>query len=97
MANAADARLARHRFHLIDAGRFTSALAPESKGKPDLELLLYLHGAGRSETEKWLARSRSSIGRRGTVDLAKDLLPGRGGAAPPPQRAVTAAEPSRRR
>jgi NTE family protein len=83
-ANAADARLARHRFHLIDAGRFTSALAPESKGKPELELLLYLHGAGRSETEKWLARSRSSIGRRGTVDLAKDLLPGRGGAAPPP-------------
>ena len=83
-ANAGDARLARHRFHLIDAGRFTSALAPESKGKPELELLLYLHGAGRSETEKWLARSRSSIGRRSTVDLAKDLLPGRAGAAPPP-------------
>ena len=59
LANAPDARLARHRFHLIDAGRFTSALAPESKGKPDLELLIYLHGAGRSETEKWLARSRS--------------------------------------
>jgi NTE family protein len=82
-AGARDARLARHRFHLIDAGRFTSALAPESKGKPELELLLYLHGAGRSETEKWLARSRSSIGRRGTVDFAKDLLPGRPGAAAP--------------
>jgi NTE family protein len=84
LANAPDARLARHRFHLIDAGRFTSALTPESKGKPELELLLYLHGAGRSETEKWLARSRSSIGRRSTVDLAKDLLPGRVGAAAPP-------------
>ncbi len=82
-ANARDARLARHRFHLIDAGRFTSALAPESKGKPELELLLYLHGAGRSETEKWLARSRSSVGRRSTVDFAKDLLPGRPGAAAP--------------
>jgi len=79
-ANARDARLARHRFHLIDAGRFTSALAPESKGKPELELLLYLHGAGRSETEKWLARNRSNIGRRSTVDFTRDLLPGRAGA-----------------
>jgi NTE family protein len=87
VANGRDARLARHRFHLIDAGRFTSALAPESKGKPELDLLLYLHGSGRSETEKWLARSRSSIGRRSTVDLAKDLLPGRAGA-PTPQPAT---------
>jgi len=76
LANAPDARLARHRFHLIDAGRFTSALAPESKAKPELELLSYLCAAGRSETEKWLARSRSGIGRRSTVDFAKDLLPG---------------------
>ena len=80
LGNAADARLARHRFHLIDAGRFTSALAPESKAKPELELLTYLHAAGRSETEKWLARSRSGIGRRSTVDFAKDLLPGRAAA-----------------
>ena len=72
--SAADARLARHRFHLIEAGRFTSALAPESKGKPELELLTYLHGAGRSETEKWLARSRADIGRRGTVDLGRHFL-----------------------
>ena len=90
-----DARLARHRFHLIDAGRFTSSLAPESKGKPDLELLTYLHGAGRSETEKWLARSRSSIGRRSTVDFAKDLLLGRPGAAAPAARAALAAWGSR--
>ncbi len=57
-SSPADARLARHRFHLIDAGRFTSSLTPESKGKPDIELLTYLHDAGRSETEKWLARHR---------------------------------------
>jgi NTE family protein len=74
MAISADARLARHRFHLIEAGRFTSTLAPESKAKPDIELLTYLHGAGRSETEKWLARSRASIGRRATVDLARHFL-----------------------
>lgn len=79
--SARDARLARHRFHLIDAGRFTAALAPESKAKPDLELLTYLHGSGRSETEKWLARNRSSIGRRATVDLGRDLQIGRGEAA----------------
>ena len=74
MANRADARLARHRFHLIEAGRFTSALAPDSKAKPDLELLTYLHGAGRSETEKWLARARAQVGRRGTVDLGRHFL-----------------------
>jgi NTE family protein len=75
--NSADARLARQRYHLIDAGRFTGALAPESKGKPELELLLYLRDAGRSETEKWLARSAGDVGRRSSVDFARDLLPGR--------------------
>jgi NTE family protein len=70
----ADARLARHRFHLIEAGRFTSALAPESKGKPDIELLTYLFDAGRSETEKWLARHRASIGRKATADLVAHFL-----------------------
>jgi NTE family protein len=78
--NTPDARLARHRFHLIDAGRFTGALAPESKAKPDMELLAYLHGAGRTETEKWLARNGASIGRRATVDFARDFHAGHRGA-----------------
>ncbi len=72
--SGADARLASHRFHLIEAGRFTGALAPESKAKPDIELLTYLFDAGRSETEKWLARHRNSIGRKATVDLAAHFL-----------------------
>src|SRR5262245_23142359 len=72
--SAGDARLARHRFHLIEAGRFTGALAPESKSKPDVELLTYLFRAGREETEKWLARHRERIGRAPTVNLAKHFL-----------------------
>jgi NTE family protein len=74
LANPGDARLARHRFHLIEAGRFTGALAPESKGKPDLELLKYLRDAGHSETAKWLARARAKVGRRSTVDLGRHFL-----------------------
>ncbi len=87
----ADARLARHRFHLIEAGRFTSSLAPESKGKPDLELLTYLHGAGRSETEKWLARARAEVGRRATVDLGRHFLSER--VAPEAGKADQSASP----
>jgi NTE family protein len=73
-ANVGDARVARHRFHLIDAGRFTSGLSPDSKGKPDSELLNYLSASGRSETEKWLARHRRAIGARSTVDLTRHFL-----------------------
>ena len=79
-----DARLARHRFHLIEAGRFTSSLSPESKGKPDIELLHYLHDAARSETERWLARHRRSIGWKDTVDLTRHFL------TPRPTPAATA-------
>ncbi|MCB1519869.1 MAG: patatin-like phospholipase family protein [Hyphomicrobiaceae bacterium] len=66
-------RLARHRFHLIDAGRHTSMLSAESKLKADWGLFTYLHGAGRMETHKWLDRHRKDIGRRETVDLAQRL------------------------
>jgi NTE family protein len=59
---------------LIEAGRFTAALAPESKIKPDLELLTYLHGVARLETEKWLERYQASIGVKSTVDLAQHFL-----------------------
>jgi NTE family protein len=72
-----DAPLAHHRFHLIEAGRFTGALAPESRSKPDIDLLNYLYGAGCSETEKWLARHRASIGYAETVDLPARFLGGR--------------------
>jgi NTE family protein len=76
--------LARHRFHLIDAGRYTSALSDDSKLKPDLGLLTYLHGAGRTETHKWLLAHRAQIGRRSSVDLKAHFL----GAVPNRSRGV---------
>lgn len=70
------AKLADHRFHLVDAGRYTASLSPETKLRPDQELLSYLHSTGRSETHKWLNRNMAEIGKRATVDLkAKFLAP----------------------
>ncbi len=68
------ARLARHRFHLIEAGRYTSVLKPDSKTLPDWGLLTYLHGAGRSEAGKWIERHLRYIGRRSSVDFQKRYL-----------------------
>lgn len=67
-------RLATHRFHLIEAGRYTSSLSPDSTMKPDWALLNYLFNAGRDEAEKWLARHRSAVGRRSSVDLKARFL-----------------------
>lgn len=81
--NPADARVARHRFHLIEAGRFTGALAPDSKAKPEFELLTYLFAAGQGEAGKWLDRYRRSVGWRSSVDLAQHFLSDRAPAARP--------------
>ncbi len=66
--------LALHRFHLIEAGRYTATLPPDSKVKADSGLITYLHGAGRTEAHKWLAKHRADIGRRETVDLRSTYL-----------------------
>lgn len=63
--------LAAHRFHMIEAGRYTSSLSDDSKLKPDLGLLTYLHSAGRTQTHKWLAQNLKFIGKQETVDLAQ--------------------------
>ena len=68
-----DARIAAHRFHLIEAGRFTGSLPVESRGKPESELLAYLQSAGVTEAGKWLDRCRSSIGREDTAEIAQRL------------------------
>jgi NTE family protein len=94
-------RLATHRFHLIEAGRYTAALSPDSTMKPDWRLLNYLYSAGRDEAEKWMSRHRASVGRRSSVDLkARFLTPERpgdrgvsaGAPVPPPRRQRAAAD-----
>lgn len=67
-------QLARHRFHLVDAGRHTASLSADSKMKPDWALFSNLYGAGRAETHKWLDLNRVKIGRRDSVDLHARFL-----------------------
>lgn len=67
-------RLAEHRYHLIEAGRHTGGLPADSKLRPDKDLLKFLHGAGREEARRWLARSLEHVGRRSTVDLERHFL-----------------------
>jgi NTE family protein len=69
--NRGNRRLAQHRFHVIEAGRFTSGLSADSKGKPEMALLTYLRDAGISEAGKWLARHGADIGRRDTAELGR--------------------------
>ena len=71
------ARLARHRFHLIDAGRHTASLGADSKATPDKQMLAQLFRAGRMETARFLERHGADIGQRQTVDLAQRYLAGR--------------------
>jgi NTE family protein len=66
-------RLARHRFHLVEAGHHTAILPADSKIQPDRTTIARLFLAGQSEAGKWLERHGPDIGRRSTVDLAQHL------------------------
>jgi NTE family protein len=68
-ANTAAERLARHRFHLVEAGHHTAVLPAESKIQPDRTVISHLFLAGASEAGKWLERHGQQVGRRATVDL----------------------------
>jgi NTE family protein len=81
-AEPRDTRIGAHRFHLIDAGRYTGSLPVESRGKPETEMLAYLHNAGASEAGKWLDRTRSSIGHTDTAEIAQRLAALRAAATP---------------
>ena len=62
-------RIARHRFHLIEAAPHTAHLSHETMGEPDAGLLTYLRDAGRQEAEQWLEAHARQIGRRSSTDL----------------------------
>lgn len=62
--------LIAHRFHLIEAGRYTATLPDDSKLRPDLGLFTYLHAAGRTQAHKWIGQNLDAVGRRETADLA---------------------------
>ncbi len=64
-------RLAAHRFHMIEAGQYTSQLPADSKGQPGKALFDYLLNAGRTEADVWLERHLGDVGRRESVDLSK--------------------------
>ncbi len=68
------ARIGRHRFHLVDAGRHTSTLSVESKSSPERAMLEQLFRAGRLETARWLDKYCHDIGKRQTVDLNQFYL-----------------------
>lgn len=63
--------LATHRYHIVEAGRYTASLSDDSKMKPDLGLLTSLHSAGRTQAHKWLGQNLDAVGRRETADLAR--------------------------
>jgi NTE family protein len=61
--------LARHRFHLVEAGHHTALLPAESKIQPDRTVISHLFLAGASEAGKWLERHGQHVGKRATIDL----------------------------
>lgn len=67
-------RLARHRYHLVEATRYTSVLKPDTKVQPDWGVLTYLRDSGRTEAGKWIERHLRDVGRRSSVDLRKRYL-----------------------
>ena len=67
-------RLKRHRFHMVDAARYTAELGRSSILTPDWDLLVYLQESGRKAMAYWLGRNRDAVGRRSTVDLTAKFL-----------------------
>ncbi len=63
-------RIREHRFHHIEAARYTEKLGHGSKMTPDWKMLSHLFECGRSAADAWLTEHATSVGRCQTVDLA---------------------------
>jgi NTE family protein len=68
------ARIARHRFHVVQGGRHTARLGAQTKTTPERAVLSFLFEAGRREMSRWLEQHRADIGRRQSADLRKLYL-----------------------
>lgn len=68
------ARLKRHRFHLIEAGRHTAELKPDTKIMPDREVLRQLYLGGLIEAERWMSAHKTDIGKQGSVNLREHFM-----------------------
>lgn len=66
-------RIKRHRFHHIEAAKYTRGLGHSSKLHPDWNLLCHLCDGGRAAADTWLKKHIAAIGRDSTIDLAKIL------------------------
>ena len=78
-------RLARHRFHLIEAGHHTAVLPADSKMQPDRTIISHLFLAGYGEGGKWLERHGAGVGRHATVDLGALVRKASGPITPTPE------------
>ena len=75
------ARLQRHNFHIIEAGRHTGQLGMDSRIQPDRQMMMKLFAAGRADCAVWLERHGGDVGRRSTLELsAFTAMPGAAGA-----------------
>ncbi len=62
-------RVREHRFHHIEAARYTEKLGHGSKMTPDRKMLSHLFDCGRSASDAWLKKHFPLVGRCQTVDL----------------------------
>ncbi|KAB2850304.1 MAG: patatin-like phospholipase family protein [Hyphomicrobiaceae bacterium] len=81
LAGAKVRRMARHRFHLIEASTHIAGLPHDSKLDLDKAMLDRLCEGGRIEADRWLIKNAAHVGRRGTVNLSAVFL-GQGAASP---------------
>ncbi|HTN64876.1 MAG TPA: patatin-like phospholipase family protein [Burkholderiaceae bacterium] len=64
-------RLARTKFHIVDAQEAMEVLRPETKMTANQRFFETLRDMGRARAAAWLRTNRAHIGKRSTVDLSK--------------------------
>lgn len=62
-------RVARNRFHLLEARELTRQFSPATKVAAHVPFLEMLRDLGRNQAQEWMSRHRADVGRRSTFDL----------------------------